>query len=159
MGAASMYQVHKFMDLNPNQVGYFIQQVALAGASFGVTASDLQAVGTALDTLFNKRCSPPAAAIAAQGPQLQSICIDGSCPLSPNATCSSYEPVVIPRNATTNATVTAPGSLGSATSTVSGSPTMTATGTMRPSTIPTAGAVVEGVSLAAVLAGIAAFLV
>lgn len=75
-GIASMYQVHKFMDLNHYEVSYFIQQVGLAASSFGVSKDDVTAVGTALDKLFNYKCLPPATAIKEQGPQLQSICVE-----------------------------------------------------------------------------------
>lgn len=161
-----MYQVHKFMDLNPAEVGYFITQVALAGASFGVATDDLTAVGMALNSLFGYRCSPPATAIKAQGPALQAICIDGACPLAPSAVCNSYEPVLIPKNATTNSTVTAPGSLGtatvsmsmSATATMTMSGSTTATMTTKPTSVVTAGAVANGVNLAAVVGGLAALL-
>lgn len=89
-GHGSMYDVHKFMDLNPYEVTYFIEQVAMAAASFGVAEDDLAVVGTALNSLFNVRCAPATTVIPAQGALLQSICIDGSCPLSPNNTCSAY---------------------------------------------------------------------
>lgn len=75
-GFPSQYQVHKFMDLNHYEVSYFIQQVGLAASSFGVAKDDITTVAGALDKLFNYRCSPPATAIKAQGPQLQSICIE-----------------------------------------------------------------------------------
>ncbi|KAF5484551.1 hypothetical protein CGCS363_v014975 [Colletotrichum siamense] len=151
-GHASMYQVHKFMDLDMNELGYFIQQVAMAAASFGVAQDDLQAVGKALSQLFGMRCSPPATAIPAQGPQLQAICIENSCPISPNSTCASYEAAVAPKNATG-------GGMMNATATMSGSATSmaTATGTMMPSTVPTAGAAIKGMSLAGI-AGVLALL-
>ncbi|KAK6211360.1 hypothetical protein QIS74_10624 [Colletotrichum tabaci] len=141
-GFASMYEVHKFMDLDENELGYFIQQVALAGASFGVAQNDLEAVGMALNQLFGLRCSPATTAIPEQGPQLQAICIEDSCPISPNATCANYQPAVAPKNATgveTNATMT-----GS-------NPTATTT----PSMVPTAGAATQGISLAFLVALIA----
>ncbi|GKT93626.1 hypothetical protein CT0861_08222 [Colletotrichum tofieldiae] len=144
-GFASMYEVHKFMDLDENELGYFIQQVALAGASFGVAQDDLTAVGMALNQLFGLRCSPAATAIPEQGPQLQAICIEDSCPISPNATCASYQPAVAPKNATgggMNATATGP----------------TPVATVSPSTVPTAGAAVRGISLA-FLVGLVACLV
>lgn len=75
-GFPSQYQVHKFMDLNHYEVSYFIQQVGLAASSFGVAKDDITTVAGALDKLFNYRCLPPATAIKAQGPQLQSICIE-----------------------------------------------------------------------------------
>ncbi|KAK2017485.1 hypothetical protein LZ32DRAFT_665397 [Colletotrichum eremochloae] len=141
-GFASMYEVHKFMDLDENELGYFIQQVALAGASFGVAPDDLKTVGTALNQLFGLRCSPAATAIPEQGPQLQAICIADSCPLSPNAVCASYQTAVAPKNATGNTTAT--GSTPGATTS--------------PSTVPTAGAVMQGASVA-VIFGILACLI
>ncbi|KAK2056886.1 hypothetical protein LY76DRAFT_575567 [Colletotrichum caudatum] len=141
-GFASMYEVHKFMDLDANELGYFIEQVALAGASFGVAQDDLKAVGTALNQLFGLRCSPATTAIPAQGPQLQAICIADNCPLSPNAVCASYQTAVAPKNATGNATAT---SSGPAT-------------TVSPSAVPTAGAVMQGTSLA-IIVGVLACLI
>jgi hypothetical protein len=170
----SMYTVHKFMDLNPYELTYFIDQVAMSAASFGVAESDLEAVGAALQSLFGYRCSPEQTAVAAQGPELQSICIDGACPLSADSTCDAYDAVMIPANATTNATMAAPGSLGTATVsgdsssstatgtavvTASGKASGTASGTASPSTVATAGAAANGLSLAAVIGGVAAFLI
>lgn len=91
-----MYEVHKYMDLDVNQMGYFITQVGLSAASFGVTVEDATAVGHALSSLFNVRCAAPVAVIPAQGPQLQSICLTANCPLAPNNTCSAYDAAVQP---------------------------------------------------------------
>lgn len=91
------------MDLSPAEVGYFIQQVALSAASFGVAESDIAIVGKALNGLFNVRCAPPTVVIPTQPARLQSICIQESCPLSPNDTCSAYPPAVKP--AVANATM------------------------------------------------------
>jgi hypothetical protein len=176
MGEASQYQVHKFMDLNVYQMTYFIEQVGMSALSFGVTMDDVTAVGKALNSAFNIRCAPPTTIIPAQGPQLQSICIDGDCPLSPNATCASYEPVVVPLNVTANHTFTAPGSFGTATVAPSGmsssmsmsmsmsgtATTMMASGTATstPSSVSSAGAgqVIAGVGMAAVAGGFAVML-
>lgn len=119
-GFPSMYAVHKFMDLDVNEVGYFVQQVGLSAQSFGVTAADATAVGMALNSLFGYRCAPNATAIAAQGPQQQSICIADNCPLAKDAVCSQYETAVEPKNATTgsNSTSTGTGSSSSPTSTI-----------------------------------------
>ncbi|KAJ4409419.1 hypothetical protein N0V82_009486 [Gnomoniopsis sp. IMI 355080] len=117
-GHASMYQVHKFMDLDVNEVGYFIQQVGLAAESFGVTAADATAVGTALNSLFGYRCAPNATAIAAQGPQMQSICIADDCPIAKDAVCDQYATPVEPKNATSSSNSTATGSSSSPTSTI-----------------------------------------
>ncbi|KAH0550951.1 hypothetical protein GP486_007685 [Trichoglossum hirsutum] len=118
-GVASMYDVHKFMNLDAYQIGYFIQQVGLAAASFGVAKEDVEAVGMTLDKVFNKRCSPATAAIPALGPQLESMCIAPSCPLDAMAACSLYE-----RNGTGSPPKVANASLaGNASSTAGASPT------------------------------------
>ncbi|KAK1491623.1 hypothetical protein CCUS01_14237 [Colletotrichum cuscutae] len=150
-GFASMYEVHKFMDLDQNELGYFITQVAMAAASFGVAQDDLKAVGMALNQLFGMRCSPSATAIPEQGPQLQAICIQDSCPISTNSTCASYQPAMAPKNATATGGMNA-----TMTSTMTGA---TMTSTMAPSTVPTAGAAAQGVSLAALIAGLLACLI
>jgi len=113
-GFGSMYQVHKFMDLDVYEVSYFIQQVGLAAASFGVAMDDVDAVGKALMNAFGYRCAPPAIVIPAQGMQLESICIAANCPLAPNATCSMYQ-----SNITMPSAVSGNGSMASASSTKS----------------------------------------
>jgi hypothetical protein len=126
-----MYQVHKFMDLDAYEVGYFITQVGLAAASFGVADEDVTAVGEALIKLFDYKCAPPTTVIPAQGPQLQAICIADNCPTSPNATCASYESAMEPGvanstlamgegNSTSTATQSFSSPLPSATSTATG---------------------------------------
>ena len=112
MGDPSMYSVHKFMDLNPYQLGYFIQQVGGAALSFGVAEDDVNAVAMALETLFDMRCEPPMTVIPSDGPQLQSICIDGSCSVATNPSCNSYSSVMAPVNMTSGKTSLAPGSIG-----------------------------------------------
>ena len=84
------------MALDQNQVGYFIQQVGLSAASFGVATADVTAVGKALTALFDYRCAPNTTVVPEQGPQLQSICIADTCPIAMNATCSAYAPVIEP---------------------------------------------------------------
>ena len=76
------------MDLDPNELGYFIQQVGLAALSFGVTQADANTVGMVLMQYFGYRCSPPLAITS--GPMLQSMCINKKCPLDPNAMCNLY---------------------------------------------------------------------
>ncbi|OHE99635.1 hypothetical protein CORC01_04993 [Colletotrichum orchidophilum] len=149
-GFASMYEVHKFMDLDENELGYFISQVAMAAASFGVAQDDLKVVGMALYQLFGMRCSPPATAIPEQGPQLQAICIQDSCPVSTNATCASYQPAMAPNNATATGGMNA--------TTTANTTGATTTSTMAPSTVPTAAAAIQGVSLA-LIAGFMACLI
>lgn len=96
-GSTSMGAVHGFMALGPASNGYFIQQVGLAAASFGVAAADVQVAATALNSLFNVRCAPPTAVLPKSTPELQSICIANSCPLAPNNTCAAYKTVVSPQ--------------------------------------------------------------
>lgn len=174
-GHASMYDVHAFMDLGPEEVGYFITQVANSAASFGVTDDDLKVVGAALNGLFANRCSPPATAIPAQGPQLQAICIDAACPIaSPTASCAAYNnsvAAVPPKNHTGaagsgNSTTTSSGTAtktgGSATLTsgsghASSTSSTTATGgTTSPTSVSTSGGAAVGMSFLALVAGFAA---
>lgn len=70
-----MYQVHKYMALDAAEVGYFIEQVGMSAASFGVSDADVQTVGMALTKAFDYRCAPPAAIPATATPALQAICI------------------------------------------------------------------------------------
>ncbi|EED17673.1 hypothetical protein TSTA_114800 [Talaromyces stipitatus ATCC 10500] len=98
IGNASMYEVHKFMVLDPYQIGYFITQVGLSAASFGVANFDINVVAMALEGLFDYRCAPKKTVIEAQGPQYQSICTDESCPLALDSICADQpnisQPVV-----------------------------------------------------------------
>ena len=109
-GETSQYQVHKFMNLTKYEMDYFITQVGLSAASFGVATSDVMAVGTALNDTFNQRCSPPTVVIPAQGEQLQAICVNPDCPLASNAVCAEYEEA---------ATMSGTTSLGMASATIS----------------------------------------
>lgn len=104
---------------------YFIEQVGLAAASFGVATADVEVVGTALMSLFGYRCAPPVTVIPAQGPQLDSICVAENCPIAPNATCSSYPTVMHPVAAMPNNTY-----MGNGTS--SNGSVSTATSSMNP---------------------------
>jgi len=168
-GQASMYKVHKFMGLNTAEVTYFIQQVGAAAASFGVAESDITKVADALNGLFNVRCAAPAVAIPAQGAQLQSMCIAEDCKLAPNATCSSYEPVVEPGvanatlamgegNSSSTATAAAPSDTSATeTSSSSDSPSGTGSESAPSSSISAGAAVAHGASLVAGGLGLIAF--
>lgn len=85
-GDTSMYEVHKYMALGEAEVGYFIQQVGLAAASFGVAESDVQEVGQALNSAFGYRCSPPTSIPPTATAELQAICIEVNCIFLPD-TC------------------------------------------------------------------------
>jgi len=112
-GFGSQAAVHRFMDLSAAEVGYFIQQVALAATSFGVSSDDVAVVGKALNTIFNVRCAPPTTVIPAQGAQLQSICQDETCPLAPMPTCAAYPATMKP--AKSNSTMAGSGSMANGT--------------------------------------------
>lgn len=128
-GNTNMYAVHGFMALGPNAMGYFIQEVGLAAASFGVAADDIKAAATALTTLFDYKCLAPAAIIPMAPVEPQSICIANSCPIAPmNATCSAYGTVTQPQFV--NGTVFMPGGANSTSSMSGASSTMMSTGTM-----------------------------
>ena len=55
----AQYHILKFMNLSKSEMDYFITQVGLSAASFGVATSDVEIVGTALSNTFNIRCPPP----------------------------------------------------------------------------------------------------
>lgn len=125
------------MVLDPYQLGYFITQVGLSAASFGVADSDISTVATALESLFAYRCAPKVTAIQAQGPQYQSVCTDETCPLAENSTCADQPNIAQPlvanstlamgegRNASSSSSAVAP----SSTAMSSGSSTGSASGT------------------------------
>ncbi|KAF2165575.1 hypothetical protein M409DRAFT_55478 [Zasmidium cellare ATCC 36951] len=115
-GDTNMYQVHKFMGLSEAEFTWFVMQVGLSAASFGVSDDDVQAAGSLLTKTFGYRCAPPAAIPSTAAPELQAICIASDCPESPMATCAAYAPVVEPMSATPsmmNATVSMPSGTGS----------------------------------------------
>ncbi len=108
MGDPSMARVHKFMALDPSEVGYFISQVGAAASCLGVSSSDVSAVAGVLMQYFGYRCSPPLS--ITDGPQLQSICEACNCPYDPMAKCGLYdnggcypEPMVAPQCAASQA--------------------------------------------------------
>lgn len=152
MGDASMYEVHKFMGLDHYEVTYFVEQVGLAAASFGVAKNDITIVATALNSIFNVRCGPSTTVIKAQGSELQSICIDPkTCPLAMDGVCSKYDTPVEPKEASKSGS-----SSTTASATMSGS-TMS-TGTMEPNSTSTGGAAINTLGWGAIACGFAAFL-
>jgi uncharacterized membrane protein YgcG len=87
-GNPSMSEVHRFMNLNRSEMNYFIQEVGKAATSFGVSTADATAVGSALNTAFNFRCSPPSALGAGLANASQSVCVAPDCPLAENSDCA-----------------------------------------------------------------------
>ena len=76
------------MALDPAEVGWFINNVGLAAASFGVSSADISTVAGVLMQYFGYRCSPPLA--ITDGADLQSICVNAKCPKDPMAVCQEY---------------------------------------------------------------------
>ena len=78
-----MYNVHKYMALSQAEVGYFISQVGLAAASFGVTEDDVKEIEGGLMGRFGYKCSPEKKAGDGDGlgvmKGLQSICTEVCC--------------------------------------------------------------------------------
>src|SRR5205085_5964901 len=90
-GVNGQFEVHKFMNISKPQMDYFITQVGLAALSFGVSKDDVTIVGTALNSTFGRRCSPPVAVIPDQGSHLEAICINPNCVLATSAVCAQYQ--------------------------------------------------------------------
>lgn len=172
-GGGSQYEIHKFMDLSAAEFGYFVNQVAMSAASFGVATADLTIVGNALYSTFGMMMSAPAIVVPAQGAQLQAICIGDGCPEAKNATTSGYAAAVEPSTAisslvpTSTAMVTgtatpaasasaAASSAASAASSASGA--SGAAGGSSTSTSKAAGATMV-VNFAAAVGGLAALLI
>lgn len=179
-GRTSMYEVHKFMDLDSAEVTYFVTQVGLAAASFGVAKEDIAVAAGALNSLFNVKCGPPMAVLKNTSAELQSICIADDCPLAKNATCDKYEKASMPSKASSMASMSGTmmptgsmtesmtGSMATSGSmAMSGSMTMTGSMSMATSgmatasgsgaTVPTGAANANGLGLAGVAAGVLAF--
>ncbi|KAM0256086.1 hypothetical protein ACHAQJ_005173 [Trichoderma viride] len=89
-GAASMYQVHKFMDLNYAQNKYFIDQHVVAAQSLGMSVADTEIIGNHLYDVFAVRCGGPTSVVKPQGPQLQSTCLTSDCPVAEEDECDLY---------------------------------------------------------------------
>ncbi|KAE9364914.1 hypothetical protein N431DRAFT_446630 [Stipitochalara longipes BDJ] len=78
--------VHKFMDLDHNDIGHFIDQLTLASVHFGFSENDALSLSDSMNAKFNVRCSPPDAT-----GHLYSLCQDSTCPLAfPSPDCAPY---------------------------------------------------------------------
>ncbi|EHK41578.1 hypothetical protein TRIATDRAFT_147444 [Trichoderma atroviride IMI 206040] len=89
-GAASMYQVHKFMELSYAQNKYFIDQHVVAAESLGFSSADSKIFSDNLYSIFAVRCGGPTSIIKAQGAQLQSTCLTDDCPVADDSECNLY---------------------------------------------------------------------
>ncbi|KAK6344321.1 hypothetical protein TWF696_007961 [Orbilia brochopaga] len=89
-GSTRMYEVHKYMNLGPSQLGYFIQEISLAAAAIGFEDDDIQGFASNLNSTFGQRCSRRQAVLPNSEPDLQSLCLDISCPLALGSICPAY---------------------------------------------------------------------
>ncbi|KAL3460744.1 hypothetical protein BJX64DRAFT_290052 [Aspergillus heterothallicus] len=94
-GRTSMYEVHRYMNLDLTQMNFFITQVRDSAISLGISPTDAAVLVDTLDTSFNTRCSPPAIITSSTGPiadtaELQAVCIAADCPLARGADCEAY---------------------------------------------------------------------
>ncbi|KAK6510588.1 hypothetical protein TWF506_009691 [Arthrobotrys conoides] len=89
-GSIRMYEIHKFMNLAPLQLGYFIQELSLAAVSLGVAEGDIVPVASMLNTTFGLACAPPVIVIPNAVPDLQAMCINTACPLAQDPRCNGY---------------------------------------------------------------------
>ncbi|KAI1429664.1 hypothetical protein F5Y12DRAFT_329701 [Xylaria sp. FL1777] len=77
--------VHKFMNLNQTNLGYFIDQLIMASEYYGLSKDDASTLSTFFNSRYNVRCAP-----AING-QLYSICQAPECPLAvPSPDCNAY---------------------------------------------------------------------
>jgi hypothetical protein len=151
------------MDLSAAEFGYFVSQVAMSAASFGVAKDDLTVVGTALNSLFGMKDSAPAVVVPSQPAALQAICVADGCPTAANATTSGYSSVAEPSTAVASLVPSMSSATGSATPAMTGSatskPTGSASGTASPSASASGNsAATLGMNFAAVAGGLAAML-
>ena len=87
----SLYEIHKYMALDPFELGYFIEQVGLAGQLVGLTADEAEGIQNKMDQSLTYRCRANSALFPGGIVGPQSICTDKSCPLAPNSNCSDYD--------------------------------------------------------------------
>lgn len=86
-----MYEVHKYMDTDKYEWGFFTKQIVDAVASLGFDEADVKYTNDGLYATFGDRCSPPATVIPPDAePELQAICVAGNCPLSKESACGAY---------------------------------------------------------------------
>ncbi|CAG8980218.1 hypothetical protein HYALB_00012908 [Hymenoscyphus albidus] len=95
-GKTSMYEVHKYMKIDPYEQGWFVYQLTLAAKSIGFSPSDttIAMVQHPYKPLHFPLLTPNSH--RKSSPQLQAICIDASCPLASDANCGLYDEVPAP---------------------------------------------------------------
>ncbi|KID93313.1 hypothetical protein MAJ_10722, partial [Metarhizium majus ARSEF 297] len=143
--------VHRFMDLNQTEVGYFIEQLIAASKYYGFSDADATTLSTFMNARYNIRCAPPA------NGELYSICLAKECPLAaPDANCDAYnniQPYGL-TNATTQSSTPTP---VLPTTPTPSSTSSTATSTTAAPTVPAGGSSsLSGGAIAGIAIGAAA---
>ncbi len=126
-GPVSLAYAHKFMNLDFNQLGYFINQLTNAAIYFGFSTQDAATIGTHLNSQYNVRCAP--AVVVNNSPQLLSLCQNPTCPLAaPVSDCAAYQnlqPNGVGQSNLTTATVVSTAVVTTGFATATGSPSVT----------------------------------
>lgn len=137
------------MNLNDTDVGYFINQLALASKYYGFSDEDAGTLENFMNARYNVRCAP-----SING-QLYSICLADECPLAaPSPDCNAY--VNLQPNSATNSTAS-PSS--SSTSTTTSSTTLVGSSSSPSSSAAvSSGAALSGGAIAGIAIGGAAVL-
>ncbi|CAG9983833.1 unnamed protein product [Clonostachys byssicola] len=129
-GPVQLSYAHKFMNLEYNQLGHFINQLSQAAIYYGFSTQDAETFRTRLNSQYNVRCAPPVTFNPAMGPQLLSLCQNPTCPLAvPVSDCAAYNNLTAngiadssPTTVTATATATATASSAPSSSATSASP-------------------------------------
>lgn len=80
--------VHKYMNLQKHEIGYFIHQLILASSHFGFAAQDADTLETLMNSRYNLKCK------AAENGTLTSICLNNNCPLAVDKPdCKAYDDI------------------------------------------------------------------
>lgn len=78
------------MSLDRTQINYHNEQFRLAALSLGFTRADATTLFNVLQYFFNAKCLPASTQVAANGPQLHSVCTDATCPSRKYSDCTPY---------------------------------------------------------------------
>jgi hypothetical protein len=79
------------MALDPDELGYFIDQVGAAARVMGISDGEATTITTNMGLNLGLRCRAPVAIVAGKPAQPQGICTDATCELAPNPDCAAYD--------------------------------------------------------------------
>ena len=79
------------MSLSKLQISYHNEQFRLAALSLGFSKKDAQTFFNVLQQFFNFKCLPASTFVAANGPQLNSVCTHPDCPAGKGSDCTAYD--------------------------------------------------------------------